>query len=553
MELERLKRVLERERRAREEAERLLETKASELYDTVEKLRRQIGLNEGLIAAIEMAGDGIALTDARGQFTFMNGTHKELFGYESDDLIGCHWSVLYEPAERQRFDEEIIPTLARQGTWRGIAVGVSKAGTPVFQEVSLTSLGNGSMICATRDVSDRLNREAQARELEVRLLETEQNAARRILSQAIAHDFNNLISAINGYALLMQADLAGDPTNRSRAQAIEQAADQAAGIVASLDPSQEEEEQAARLINLISLMRTTLEISEAMRPVGIRVITQFPDHAFAVADDVLLSRCLLNVLKNALEAMEGQGRLLVKIARSASPALAPDADCVTIGPQSASFDWVLEITDDGPGMERAVMDRIFDPFFTTKTRKGGTGIGMQSLKLLSESLSVPVEVESAVGAGTTIRLFLLERAVDDTRPRELGGQPAADMDPGIRVLLAEDDPLVGAMLCEVLQVMAATVTWHADGPSTLRALRQDPDGFDLLLTDYSMPRMKGDDLIRRARTIRPNLPAILISGEIAFLSGNHDADAVLQKPISPADLKFKIAGVLANHPKRSGL
>ncbi len=543
--LSQLQRSLARERTAREEAERLLESKAAELYSTIEKLRDQAMLNVDLVAAIEMTSDGIALTDADGLFTFMNSAHEALFGYGSGELLKRHWTTLYAESEQQRFTEEIIPTLMKNGAWRGQSVGQSKTGKSVFQEVSLTTLDNGSLICATRDVSARLERQARARELETRLLETEQSAARQTIGQAIAHDFGNLISAISGYALLMQADLEDEPVNLARAEAIGQAAHQAAMIVESLSSLVEDAPASTTDVNIVALAQTTLEIVEAIRPVGIRIITTFPAHATVATDEVLLSRCLLNVIKNAFEAMPERGKLHLRIVETASPPLAPDAARVTLGPTAGDHDWILEISDNGHGITPNTMDRIFDPFFTTKATIGGTGMGMQSLQLLSMHHNIPIEIESAVGVGTRVRMALSKE------PCRVASEPVATVTrhhhPTItaRVLLVDDDTLVGTMLRDIMKAMNFAVTWFTNGFDALESLRNAPDSIDVLVTDYTMPGMKGDEVMRNAKAIRASLPCILISGERSVLAADKDADGVLAKPVSPTDLKIKINEVLA--------
>ena len=204
-ESERLRRRLEREKRAREEAERLLEAKSGELFDAAEQLRVQTTRARALAAAIEAASDGIALTDEAGVFTYMNAAHANMFGYTADELIGQPWAKLYTPAVTAMIEKDIMPGVFSSGGWRGELEGRARSGTSVAQEVVLSLRADGGLVCATRDISKRLARERETSELEARLLKAERQAALFTMGNAMAHDFNNLIAAISGYAILLKS------------------------------------------------------------------------------------------------------------------------------------------------------------------------------------------------------------------------------------------------------------------------------------------------------------------------------------------------------------
>ena len=245
-----------RERRAREEAERLLEEKSSMLFDVNQKLEAEAQHARLLVTAIESASDGVAITDAEGRFTFMNKSHAVMFGFTLEELLGEPWSLLYDPTEMRRFERQIMPKFEQFGFWRGETIGRGKNGERVLQEVVLTGLPAGGLICATRDIALRRRAQIRAREMEQRLQKAEQEAALSTLGNAVAHDFNNLIGAISGYAMLIQSEVAADSQAASFSERIGQAADQAAGVIRSLEVERSNDTQTLDDVDLAALGQT---------------------------------------------------------------------------------------------------------------------------------------------------------------------------------------------------------------------------------------------------------------------------------------------------------
>ncbi|MEM9054373.1 MAG: ATP-binding protein [Pseudomonadota bacterium] len=542
----RLERKLDRERRSREEAERLLEEKSSQLFDANQRLEVEAQRARSLVTAIQSASDGIAITDAEGLFVFMNKAHAEMFGYTTDELIGQVWSVLYGSKELKRFDKQIMPEFGRYGFWRGETTGQAKAGDYVLQDIALTALPNGGLICATRDITKRRATQIRARELEQRLQQAEQEAALFTIGNAVAHDFNNLIGAISGYAVLIQnmLDQASEPFKY--AQRIGQAADQAAGVIHSLERERTNDTDTLDEIDLSALVRTGVSIAEAIRPPGIAMDVDIPEAALVQANEVTLSRCLLNISKNAFEAMGEEGELLIRVTDAPSMPFDQQTAYLSLGTPSDTYNWIIEIRDTGTGIRQEKLDKIFEPFFTTKSSFKGSGLGLLSLTALVESGTAFVEVISRLDYGTQFRLSFKSENVHNAEPDTAleMHRPSVQVDSGAHILIVEDEEMMGEVIASTLKNLGYTCDLRHDPRKALALLEDETYHADLLLTDLTMPHIRGDDLSDRAKSLRKDLPVIIYSGQAGYIKPDRKYAAILRKPIAADDLDKALKSAL---------
>ncbi len=551
---------LDQERAARKAGELELARQATRLRETEERLRKEARRSRALSAAVETATEGIALLNGREHFVYTNRAFEALFGFPHRALIGTSWRDLYDEATVRKVERDVRPILQEHGVWRGEAVARTAGGRTVQQEVLLTQIGNGGAICTARDISERKRRDAQVREMESRLRAAEHDAAVAVVGHAIAHDFNNVIAVISSYARLIEEDLPDDPENRRRAQRILQATAQATQVVQALQADPSGETPTLGPCDLSHLVQTAVEIMEAMRPQGVTVHTDILPGLRVRTDDVLLSRCIFNVVKNGYEALGPAGILKVRLARKPDRPFARDGEALFIGDPDVSPGAVLEITDTGAGIPQDKLGQIFDPFYTTKTRRGGAGLGLglQSLKILADTTGATLRVESVPQRGT--RVSILFRADDDGiaiphdqetgmagQDTDAGGDAATGNSPSagsLTIFLVDDDPMVGEPLAETLRRLGYWATWFQHPEDALSELRSEPDQADLLLTDYSMPGLTGDRLAKMVRAVCPSLPIILYSGQAGYLPRDPLFSAILRKPLAPEDLKRAIDSAL---------
>jgi|AntAceMinimDraft_11_1070367.scaffolds.fasta_scaffold06545_7 PAS domain S-box-containing protein len=465
-----LERKLDRESRARAEAEQLLESKASELNSRAQQLMIEVDRTHILSVAMESATDGIALTDQDGLFTFMNKAHASMFGYANDELIGQPWSVLYQQDEIERIGNDVMPKLFQDLSWRGEVTGKTRSGQTILQEIVLTAMPDGSMICSTRNITARRLAQLEARKTELKLHQAERQAALYVLGNAVAHDFNNLIAAISGYATLIEKDVLPGSDNSTWAQRIQQAANQASAVVRSLEIDRRDDTTTMAEVDLVDLVKTGLSIAEVIRPPGIKIQVDLPEIAIAHANELAISRGMLNIAKNAFDAMGESGTLRVRLSRLPQEMFAEPVVYKCIGKPAHEYQWVIEISDTGYGISIEQVDKIFEPFFSTKPFLKGSGLGLISLIGLVETESAFVEVSSIPGRGTQFRISLHLRAITPGQRSSIANRVSdATLGETPHILVVEDDPMMG----EVLQATLSSLEHPADSVNRRIPIRRE--------------------------------------------------------------------------------
>lgn len=532
---------LARETAARREAERLLEEKADELESHRQELLVQTAQIRRLSVAIDAAEEGIAVTSPEGTFIYMNQAHARMFGYLSTEaMMGKPWSCLYDSDALDQFDREIMPQFFRDGRWVGEAVARATDGTAVFQDLILTALEDGGILCSTRDISQRRLRERETEELRLRLAEAERSADLHFISETATHDIFNLIAAIDATMTLMEYHCDGAEHKKLIASVFD-ALRQARMVIEQSYP--ERSVPGPELCDIIDLAPRLCDLMAPMlRPsqAFYRVITSKP--LSVIADATLLSRSINNILKNAIESMVDEADVLRLAVRSLPVYRAPTLPfipvstltygCASKGPLAR-----IIVHDEGEGMSQSVLDCALERFATSKKADRRRGVGLSSVKSLVDSSGGQLAIYSSPGTGTVFVLDL--PAVDPVSGEQFLG---VTRDVVGNVILVDDDPLALARL----EAFFGAEQWEVAGfGKPLEAwafMEQAPMFPQLLVTDRIMPGMTGDQLAERAKKIRPDLPVIMCSLALDGLV-SEAVDASLPKPADHEVLKAILAGL----------
>lgn len=533
-ELDRLKRKLDRETRAREEAEKLLEERSGQLFDVVDSLEQQMSKTKLLSSAVEAAQDGIAITDADGNFQYLNRAHESMFDYDPGELVGQNWSVLYDSVSLLRLEREIMPEFAKVGRWRGEAIGVAKTGRSVYQEVTLTALANGGLICATRDVSSRRESERKLRDLSDKLRVAEREAALFTVASAITHDMNNLLFAVRGHALLLDQQIDNNSEVHRTVERIVAASDEASLVVGSLKQFQNEQSVRTETVSIEQVIANAISVTKPLCPERVLLKVDTCDISDVVSNETLIFRCLVNMLKNAFEATESGGTVRVTCRPFGAQDRLMNMSAV-LGDLPPDPAVLIDVSDTGKGIPSDVVESIFDPFFTTKTASGGTGLGLQSLTMLNEHSRAAVRVNSLEGQGSKFQIVFPGIArIQDLSP--VNGKSKSSQSEQLRVLVVDDHERVGIILSSDLTAFGHQVTSMTNPKKALEKIEQDPDGYDVLITDLRMPEMSGDILARYAKKASRSIKCVLISGQPEFADVDRLFEHTLQKPVTREQL-----------------
>lgn len=365
------------------------------------------------------------------------------------------------------------------------------------------------------------------------------------LTGGVAHDFNNLLTAIIG-PLELAAKRTDDPRTTRLLSTAMQAAQRGARLTAQMLAFARKRDVSVGLLDPNSVITGMSDIiARTLEPMASIQYELDPAASPVAADRVQLEVALLNLCVNARDAMPEGGTVTIR------------TDLVEIGACNDALPpgrYVrLSVTDTGVGMTEAVRTRALEPFFTTKDPGKGTGLGLSTAYGLAGSAGGRVEIESAPGAGTTVRVLMAQRE-GLPAPEALMPETTVSGHSTSTILLVDDDPIVRSTTAELLHELGHTVT-DVSGAEPALALLRGGAVFDLLMTDYAMPDLNGAELAKAARDLRPDLPVLFATGyadgdQLAGFSAQNTV--VLAKPFSTAALANAVTAALQGRAMADG-
>lgn len=516
------------------------------LTDVTERVATEARLAEQA-AAMDASNDGIAFTDAEGRFIYMNPAHARMFGFPEDaPPLGQPWSILYTEEAVEELKRTAFPVLGSVGQWRGEAVGRRADGSPVEQEVSLSLREDGGIVCATRDIGERRAAEREKVRLREQLQVAQRQEAIGQLASGLAHDLNNLLAAISGSATLIEDQ--GTAECRVHAGRIQAAAGMATSLVHKM-LSFGSRRPERRRVDLARLVRESADLLRAGLPAQHRLDIQLPDGAIeAEADPTEVIQVLLNLGINARDALPPRDGV---IRMHLAPASESDRGTeLVFGTMPQGPAAVLSVADNGCGIADADIARIFQPYYSSKG-EAGTGLGLAVVAGIVNAAGAGIAVSRTPGGGATFRIFWPLEPAPQPQPMRLSA-PRGEL-AGLGVLLVDDNPVVVETLARFLEDAGAEPGPSLDPADTLLALREDPDAWALLVTDFDMPGMNGAELAQAARKIRPDLPILLCTALPEAHRQPSDAlfDIVIGKPVNPDNFLAAAEAAIARHARRT--
>ena len=355
------------------------------------------------------------------------------------------------------------------------------------------------------------------------------------LAGGIAHDFNNLLTPILGYtSMLKEMDLPQEVL--VKLGAVESAARRARDVVVQiLTFSRQQQTIPSRTaMDIVPIIDDAVELMRASIPATVQIRKDFKPIDEVVVDSSQLHQVLVNLCTNAAHAARG-GNVQIDVCLYELP---PESPLIPTHLSPGHYA-CIEVRDNAEGIPRDVLSHIFEPFFTTKNIGEGSGLGLSVVHGIVTSHGGGISVESEEGTGTTFRVFL-----------PLAGRANPNTAQSGEVMLVDDEESVLRVTAELLRLQGFTVRTFSRPADALSAFRNSPERFDVLVTDHNMPGMTGAELARMIRTIRPDLPIILITGfATSSLDELEAIDQKIMKPIAGRTLAMTIQQCLAkgNH------
>jgi len=359
------------------------------------------------------------------------------------------------------------------------------------------------------------------------------------LAGGVAHDFNNVLAALVGFGEMARKEAADGSRQARHLDRVLQAAERGRQQVERILAFSRGQPRRSVSFSLQGVVQEVLDHLGSARHPQVRVEARLAAAGRGVLGDPTATyEAVMNLCTNALQAMPDGGLLQVELdeVQVSTPVQTYDA---TLAPGAYLR---LQVRDTGQGMGTDVLARLFEPFFTTKGRQGGTGIGLAVVHGVVADLAGVIDVASAPGRGSLFTLWLpvssqpLEAAADHTAELPLGN--------GQTVLVVDDEPALVELAEELLAELGYEPRGTVSSTEALQALRDNPAGFDLLLTDEVMPGMNGTALARAAHELRPDLPVLLCSGyggeQFEARAAEAGVRAVLAKPLTARALALAL-------------
>lgn len=491
---------------------------------------------------IENALDVITVLGHDGTVKYASPSVERVLGHRPEDLAGRSVFELVHPDDLGNvramlqiavktlgpLDSLEIRFLQKNGTWRNLEV----VGKYVVDGSQF-----GSLVLNARDLTDR-------KELEQQLRQSQKMEAVGRLAGGVAHDFNNILTAILGYSELLAVRLAADPEALEEVEEIRKGGERATALTRQLLAFSRKQMLEPTVLDLNELVENLENMLRRLIGEDIRLATSLDPHLHAVrADAGQMEQVVLNLTVNARDAMPHGGALVLETAN-----VELDGSYTREHRGSSSGDHVMIcVRDTGVGMDEDTKLHVFEPFFTTKEKGKGTGLGMATVYGIVKQSGGYISIESTPGEGTTVRVYLprVNAAARPPAPApEAGRPPAALRRDRETVLLAEDETAVRALARRLLEGKGFTVLEATDGQEALEVARRHEGGIALLLTDVVMPELDGLELASRLKFLRPGIKVVFMSGYTEDGALSHgllkDGSGFLRKPFTPEALLRKI-------------
>jgi len=461
-------------------------------------------------AIINSITDSVVIVDSQRRIIMVNPAFEKLTGYSREEVIGKNPRILNSGKQDAGLYNEMWDKLVHGEVWRGHFVNKKKDGTLFEEDATISPVKNAdgkiiSYVAVKRDITKKVLLEAQLRQaLKMETIAT--------LAGGIVHEFNNILGIIFGNADMALDDIpAGNPARENINDLLE-ASVRARNIVKQLVDFTRQSEQ--EFIPLIpgAFVKESLKFLRSITPSTVRIVQNIcTDCGTILADPSKLKQLFVKLFFNAVQAMDEKGTLEVigKIVELEAIDIAHQPD-MRPGPY-----FKLSVSDTGVGMDKETQERIFDPFCTTKEDGDGVGMGFYIVMDIVQNHSGMITVDSEPGEGSTFHVFFPQVAQEEVQKKgEIECLPHGNE----RILLVDDEEMLLKMGSKMLERQGYQITVKTSGMKALKTFKSNPDKFDLVITDQSMPGMAGSELAVELLKIRQDIPVILCTDYSAKIS-----------------------------------
>lgn len=539
-----------------------------DLQDAVSKLKAEITERKQAEKALRAAeqlfsyymdsiDSYVYIKDREGNYTFINKKTEKLFNTTREDLKKKKYT------DFDFFDEEMAKQL-RKNDKKIIDTGQNteneEIGRPEGRENIERGVGfkyflalkfplrdkDGNIIgvCGfSHDITDKKKAEKERDVLESRLQQSQKMESIGTLAGGIAHDFNNLLYPIIGFSEMLKEDLTPDSPEHESAQEIYNAGRRGGELVKQILAFSRQTEHKLSPVHFQKILTEVCKLIRSTIPSDIEIFQDIQkDCGLVMAEATQLHQIAMNLITNAYHAVEkASGEIAIQLKE-----IILDNDDLKDSPLQPGQYVMLSVSDNGVGIPKEIMNNIFEPYFTTKEKGKGTGLGLAVVYGILTEHKGDIKVYSEKGLGTTFNVYLpLMKKSDEaiSTEKELNKLTGTE-----RILLVDDEKSVVRLEKLMLERLGYNVSAMSNSLEALEIFNSNPDGYDLVISDMTMPNMTGDQLAQELMAIRPDIPIVICTGFSERINKEQaEANKVkgfLMKPVIKSEMAQMVREVL---------